>query len=136
MSKSINKVILVGYVGQDPETAILRDNLRVANFSLATNRQWKDKSGQQREETDWHRCKVWNELADIVQERVKKGDQLYIEGRLKYDKVEKDGETKYYTSIIVSQLVMLDGGGSKRGKKREQFIPRELGDRNQEDLPF
>ena len=137
MSKSINKVILIGHVGQDPETAILTDNLKVANFSLATNRRWTDMSGRQREETDWHRCKVWNELADIVQEWVKKGDQLYIEGRIKYDKVESfKGEMKIYTSIIVSQLIILGGGKPKRGRTREQFVPHELGDRNQEDLPF
>ena len=141
MSKSINKVILIGHVGQDPKIAILPGDKKVANFSLATNRQWKDKHGQEREDVSWHRCSVFDKLADIVESWVKKGDQLYVEGRIQYNTSEADdGKVTYWTTVIVSQLVMLGGGGprvkSKRKGRKEQFIPRELGDRNEEDLPF
>ena len=139
MSKSINKVILIGHVGGDPEIKVTYNEQKVANFNLATNRQWKDKHGKDHDEVDWHRCVAWDGLVEVIEEWVKKGDQLYIEGRIKYDKAETDGEVKYYTSIVVSQMVMLGGGGprikSKRGKG-SQFVPRELGDRNEEDLPF
>ena len=88
MSRSLNKVILIGNLGSDPEVRSATGGNRVANFSLATSRQWNDASGVKQEKTEWHRCVAWNSkvstLADIVEKYVKKGDKLYIEGRIEY----------------------------------------------------
>ena len=138
MSKSINKVILVGFVGNDPEGRILEGGRKAVNFPLATNRYWKDKHGRSCNDVSWHKCLVFDGLADIVESWVKKGGRLYVEGRIQYNTSEaSDGKTTYWTNIVVTELVMLDSKQPKsKGKKREQFIPHELGDRNQEDLPF
>jgi single-strand DNA-binding protein len=118
MSRSLNKVTLIGNLGSDPEVRSATGGNRVANFSLATSRQWNDQSGNKQEKTEWHRCVVWNskvsQLADIVEKYVKKGDKLYVEGRIEYRQwQDKDGQTKYSTEINVRELIMLSpkGGG-------------------------
>lgn len=117
MSRSLNKVTLIGNVGGDPEVRSTTGGNRVATFSLATSRAWNDASGGKQEKTEWHRCVVWNSkastLADIVERYVKKGDKLYVEGRIEYRQwQDKDGQTKYSTEINVRELIML---GSPRG---------------------
>jgi len=117
MSRSLNKVTLIGNLGSDPEVRSATGGNRVANFSLATSRQWNDASGAKQEKTEWHRCVAWNSksstLADIVERYVKKGDKLYVEGRIEYRQwQDKDGQTKYATEINVRELIML---GSPRG---------------------
>ena len=120
MSRSLNKVTLIGNLGSDPEVRSAAGGNRVANFSLATSRSWNDQSGNKQEKTEWHRCVVWNskssQLADIVEKYVKKGDKLYVEGRIEYRQwQDKDGQTKYSTEINVRELIMLGsprGGGS------------------------
>ncbi|HEU4994691.1 MAG TPA: single-stranded DNA-binding protein [Gemmatimonadaceae bacterium] len=117
MSRSLNKVTLIGNVGGDPEVRSTTGGNRVATFSLATSRTWNDASGGKQEKTEWHRCVVWNSkastLADIVERYVKKGDKLYVEGRIEYRQwQDKDGQTKYSTEINVRELIML---GSPRG---------------------
>ena len=119
MSRSLNKVTLIGNLGSDPEVRSATGGNRVANFSLATSRQWNDQNGNKQEKTEWHRCVVWNskasQLADIVEKYVKKGDKLYVEGRIEYRQwQDKDGQTKYSTEINVRELIMLSpkGGGS------------------------
>jgi single-strand DNA-binding protein len=117
VSRSLNKVALIGNVGADPEVRSVTGGNRVATFSLATSRQWNDASGAKQEKTEWHRCVVWNtkasQLADIVERYVKKGDKLYIEGRIEYRQwQDKDGQTRYSTEINVRELIML---GSPRG---------------------
>lgn len=117
MSRSLNKVTLIGNVGADPEVRSTNGGNRVATFSLATSRVWNDASGAKQEKTEWHRCVVWNSkvstLADIVERYVKKGDKLYVEGRIEYRQwQDKDGQTKYSTEINVRELIML---GSARG---------------------
>lgn len=117
MSRSLNKVILIGNLGSDPEVRSTTGGNRVATFSLATSRSWNDASGTKQEKTEWHRCVVWNSkastLADIVERYVKKGDKLYVEGRIEYRQwQDKDGQTKYSTEINVRELIML---GSPRG---------------------
>jgi len=111
----LNKVILIGNLGSDPEVRSTTGGNRVATFSLATSRSWNDASGQKQEKTEWHRCVVWNSktstLADIVERYVKKGDKLYVEGRIEYRQwQDKDGQTKYSTEINVRELIMLGGG--------------------------
>lgn len=123
MSRSLNKVQLIGNLGSDPEVRSATGGNRVANFSLATSRSWNDASGTKQEKTEWHRCVVWNskasQLADIVERYVKKGDKLYVEGRIEYRQwQDKDGQTKYSTEINVRELIMLGsprGGGSDSG---------------------
>ena len=121
MSRSLNKVMLIGNVGNDPEIRATSGGARVAKLSLATNRSWSDRSGQQQEKTEWHRLTFFGRLVDIVEQWVKKGDRLYVEGRIEYSQTEGEGGTKYWTDIVVSEMVMLgstgsggSGGGSSR----------------------
>ncbi len=117
MSRSLNKVMLIGNVGSEPDIRATSSGTQVAKVSLATNRQWKDGSGQQKEKTEWHRLTFFGRLVDIVDQWVKKGDRLYVEGRIEYSESETDGQKKYWTDIIVAEMVMLgstaggDGGG-------------------------
>jgi single-strand DNA-binding protein len=126
MSRSLNKVTLIGNLGSDPEVRSVTGGDRVANFSLATSRQWNDASGAKQEKTEWHRCVAWKQLADVVEKYVKKGDKLYIEGRIEYRQYQdKDGVTKYATDINVRELIMLgskggvpDGAGASRAPSK------------------
>jgi single-strand DNA-binding protein len=121
VSRSLNKVMLIGNLGSDPEVRSTTGGNRVATFSLATSRSWNDASGAKQEKTEWHRCVVWNSkvstLADIAERYVKKGDKLYVEGRIEYRQwQDKDGQTKYSTEINVRELIMLGSGrGSSAG---------------------
>src|SRR5437868_12623497 len=112
--------MLIGNLGSDPEVRSTTGGNRVATFSLATSRTWNDASGAKQEKTEWHRCVVWNSkastLADVVERYVKKGDKLYVEGRIEYRQwQDKDGQTRYSTEINVRELIMLGGAGSSRG---------------------
>src|SRR5438067_5480108 len=120
VSRSLNKVTLIGNLGNDPEVRSTTGGNRVATFSLATSRTWNDNSGNKQEKTEWHRCVVWNtkssQLADIVERYVKKGDKLYVEGRIEYRQwQDKDGQTRYSTEINVRELIMLGGGKGGSG---------------------
>jgi single-strand DNA-binding protein len=127
VSRSLNKVSLIGNLGNDPEVRSTTGGNRVATFSLATSRSWNDASGSRQEKTEWHRCVVWNtktsQLADIVERYVKKGDKLYVEGRIEYRQwQDKEGQTRYSTEINVRELIMLTsksqsgaGGGDFEG---------------------
>ena len=117
MSRSLNKVTLIGNLGNDPEVRATPGGNRVATFSLATSRSWNDAAGAKQEKTEWHRCVVWNskasQLADIVERYVKKGDKIYVEGRIEYRQwQDKEGQTRYSTEINVRELIML---GAPRG---------------------
>jgi single-strand DNA-binding protein len=116
VSRSLNKVTLIGNLGNDPEVRSTTGGNRVATFSLATSRTWNDAAGAKQEKTEWHRCVVWNtkgsQLADIVEKYVKKGDKLYVEGRIEYRQwQDKDGQTRYSTEINVRELIMIGGKG-------------------------
>ncbi len=115
MSRSLNKVTLIGNLGNDPEVRSTSGGNRVANFSLATSRSWNNQAGDKQEKTEWHKCVVWNskgsQLADIVEKYVKKGDKIYVEGRIEYRQyTDKEGQTRYATEINVRELLMLGGG--------------------------
>ena len=121
MSRSLNKVTLIGNLGNDPEVRSTTGGNRVATFSLATSRSWNDAGGTKQEKTEWHRCVVWNtknsQLADIVEKYVHKGDKIYVEGRIEYRQwQDKENQTRYSTEINVRELLMLGGGagGSPR----------------------
>ena len=109
---SVNTVILVGNLGRDPEVRFMPNGEAVANFSIATTENWKDKSGVKQEKTEWHNIVMYRRLAEIAGEYLKKGRPVYIEGRLQTRKWEKDGVTRYTTEIIGDQMQML---GSKEG---------------------
>ncbi|MEX0837316.1 MAG: single-stranded DNA-binding protein [Gemmatimonadota bacterium] len=117
MSRSLNKVMLIGNVGNDPEIRATGSGARVAKLSLATNRTWSDRAGQQQERTEWHRLTFFGRVVDIVEQWVKKGDRLYVEGRIEYSQVEGEGGTRYFTDIVVNDMVMLGspGPGSSSG---------------------
>ena len=117
---SVNKVILIGNLGRDPETRFLPSGSAVANISVATTDTWKDKtSGEKKEATEWHRVVFFGRLAEIVGEYLKKGSQVYVEGRLQTRKYEKDGQDHYSTEIVADTMKMLGsrsgmGGGEPR----------------------
>ena len=107
MSRSVNKIILVGNVGRDPEIRETQNGNRVANLSLATNRRGATSNGEAEERTDWHRLTLWNRLAQFADEYVNKGDRVYVEGRLEYDSYERDGVTIPTADVQVRELVLL-----------------------------
>lgn len=112
MSRSLNKVMLIGNVGSDPEIRATSSGARVAKLSLATNRTFQDRSGQQQERTDWHRLTFFGRLAEIVEQWVHKGHRLYVEGRIEYSQTQDEqGGTRYWTDVVVNDMVMLGGTG-------------------------
>jgi single-strand DNA-binding protein len=120
VSRSLNKIMLIGNLGNDPEIRTTNNGSKVASFSLATTRQWNSASGEKQEKTEWHKCIAWNTggkgtgLADIIERYVKKGDKLYVEGRVEYRQFEdKEKQTRYVTEINVREILLL--GGSKGG---------------------
>ena len=109
----VNKVILIGNVGNDPEVKYIKEDVPVAKFSLATSESYKNRAGEKVTNTEWHNIVVWRGLAKVVEKYVKKGSKLYIEGKLTHRKYEdKDGQTKYFTEIVCRDLSMLDSKGS------------------------
>jgi single-strand DNA-binding protein len=114
MARGINKVILVGNLGQDPETRYMPSGGAVTNFTLATNESWKDKqTGEQKERTEWHRVAMFNRLAEIAAEYLRKGSQVYVEGKLRTRKwQDKDGNDRYTTEVIADEMQMLGGRGT------------------------
>ncbi|MFL2872125.1 MAG: single-stranded DNA-binding protein [Pseudohongiellaceae bacterium] len=112
-SRGVNKVILVGNVGNDPEVRYMPNGNAVANVSVATSDSWKDRNtGDQQERTEWHRVVFFNRLAEIVEQYVKKGTKLYLEGRLQTRSWEQDGAKRYSTEIVASEMQMLDSRGA------------------------
>jgi single-strand DNA-binding protein len=144
MAKSINKVILVGNVGKDPEIKYTPNGVPVAKFSLATNERFKDKSGEWRDRTEWHNVLAWQRLAEIVGEFVQKGSKLYIEGKLQSSSWEdrNSGEKRYRTEIVARDVVLL--GSPERSSDADRDIPegeREsvhagTGETDDCDIPF
>ena len=117
MARGVNKVILVGNCGQDPETRFMPSGGAVTNLSIATSESWKDKtSGEPQERTEWHRVVLFNRLAEIAGEYVKKGSKLYVEGSLRTRKWQgQDGQDRYTTEIVGSEMQMLDSRNSQGG---------------------
>jgi single-strand DNA-binding protein len=125
---SVNKVILIGNLGRDPEVRYAPSGSAIANVTIATSRQWKDKtSGERQEETEWHRVVFYDRLAEIAGEYLKKGKSVYVEGRLKTRKwTDKDGVEKYTTEIVAQEMTMLggrEGGGMGGGGEDSGAAP-------------
>jgi single-strand DNA-binding protein len=117
MARGVNKVIIVGNLGQDPETRYMPSGAAVTNFTVATNESWKDKqTGEQKDRTEWHRVAMFNRLAEIAAEYLRKGSQVYIEGKLRTRKWQgQDGNDRYTTEIIADEMQMLGGRGGGGG---------------------
>lgn len=121
MSRSLNRVQLIGNLGADPEVRSTSNGGRVANLSIATSRQWKGASGDKQEKTEWHKIVLWNNkganLADIAERYCKKGDKIYVEGRIDYRSwQDKDGQTRYTTEIVATEILLLGGKGQGGGE--------------------
>lgn len=142
-SRGVNKVILIGAVGKDPEQKSLPSGGMVVNFSLATSESWKDKqTGQQQEVVEWHKLVSFGKLAEIIAQYVKKGSKLYIEGSLKTRSWEQDGAKRYATEIVVSEMQLLDSkpqdSGHQTGQQPSQGRAPQppVNDFDDENLPF
>jgi single-strand DNA-binding protein len=158
VSRSLNKVTLIGNLGADPEVRSTGSGLRVATLSVATSRQWSNQSGERQEKTEWHRVVLWNtkfsQLADLAEKYLKKGDKVYLEGRIEYRTWEdREGKTRYTTEINAREMIMLSGRAGGGGDdapaptraakpaagegKSESFddFPEAL-DEEEDDLPF
>jgi len=159
VSRSLNKVTLIGNLGADPEVRSTNNGSRVATLSLATSRQWNDQKGEKQEKTEWHRVICWNNkgfmLADLAEKYMKKGDKVYIEGRIEYRTWEdKEKQTRYTTEIIAREIILLGSRGAggegsgdfARAKATAKATPEgktesldafpEALDEEDDDLPF
>lgn len=105
---TLNRVQLIGRLGRDPESKFTPTGKKVCHFSLAVSARWKDKNGETREVTEWVNIEAWGRLGEVCQEYLKKGSLIYVEGRLKTDKYEDKGETKYFTKVVAQSLQFLD----------------------------
>ncbi len=137
----INKAIILGRLGRDPEVRYTQDGRAIANFSVATSEEWKDKdSGEKKERTEWHRIVAFGRLGEICGEYLSKGRQVYVEGRLQTRSWEKDGVTRYTTEIVAANMQMLDsksvaGGNNDYMPPMDDAMPSEVGP-GDDDIPF
>jgi len=142
----INKVILVGNLGQDPEVKYTAGGVAVTTLSLATSESWKDKdTGQDQEKTEWHRVVLWRRLAEIAGEYLKKGSKVYIEGQLQTRKWEQDGQTRYTTEVVGRDMQFLDSRGNTSSDSSSTYedVNQDMGSQNlpdsgitDDDIPF
>ena len=147
MARGVNKVILIGNLGGDPEVRFTPDGVAVANFSLATTESWKDRNGERQERTEWHRLVLWRQLEESAKNYLRKGSKRYVEGKLQtrsWD--DQSGQKRYTTEVVVNEMEMLDsreggggggnmgGGGSDPGPSQPPPYNPQGGD--DDDLPF
>ncbi len=146
----VNKVIIIGRLGRDPEVRYTPDGTAVANFTVATSQEWKDKnSGEKKEKTEWHRVVVFRKLAELCGEYLAKGRQVYVDGRLQTRQWEKDGQTHYTTEIVANEVQFLggrdtrdnSGGGAGLPQNIEDTYgpiagPAQNGPTGEDDIPF
>lgn len=138
---SVNKVILIGNIGSDPEVKTTPSGVQVANFSLATTESWTDKAGERQERAEWHRLVLWRKLAEIAGQYLKKGAKIYIEGKLQTRSWEdQSGQKRYTTEVVVDQMEMLDSKGQQQsddgyGAPAPIAEPAGSGS-DDDDLPF
>ena len=131
----VNKVILIGNLGKDPEVKYLDNGVAVANFSLATTEKYKNKEGEKVSQTEWHNIVLWRGLAEVAEKYLKKGASVYIEGKIKTRKWEdKDGNTRYNTEILADNITML--GGKKDSQENPINPSQETASDKADDLPF
>ena len=147
MAKSLNKVMLIGNLGKDPELRFTSSGVPVATFTMATNESWKDQEGNLQERTEWHNIVAWRKLAEICGEWLKKGKKVYIEGRIQtrsYDD-KNTGAKKYMTEIVADSMIMLDGksagapqesSGASQESSGASSTPDPAAGASNDDLPF
>ena len=148
---SVNKVILVGNVGRDPEVKYVEQDVPFARFTLATSESYRAKNGERVESTEWHNIVLWRGLAKVAEQYVKKGSKLFIEGKITHRQYEQDGITKYFTEIVGNNMVMLDSKESRErpgdpsptpeitsssNSSKEVNEPEIDDDSGDDDLPF
>ena len=137
---SVNKVILVGRLGADPEVKHLQNDRAVCNLSVATSEQWKDKqTGQKQEKTEWHRVTVWGEQAENCGKFLAKGREVYIEGKLQTRSYEKDGQKHYATDVVADRVVFLGGGGDRDAASQAPRKDHDTGSQvppGDDEIPF
>ena len=147
MARGINKVIIVGNLGQDPDTRYMPSGAAVTNFTVATNESWKDKeTGEQKDRTEWHKITMFGRLAEVSAEYLRKGSQVYIEGKLRTEKwKDKDGNERYTTKIIADEMQMLGGRGGGGAPMQDSGAsqgappsppPQGSADEFDDDIPF
>lgn len=130
---SVNKVILVGNVGRDPEVKYVEQDVPLARFTLATSESYRAKNGERVESTEWHNVVLWRGLAKVAEQYVKKGSKLYIEGKITHRQYEQDGVTKYFTEIVGNNMVMLDSKGQSENRGNESESIDKAGSVQQKD---
>ena len=132
----LNKVMVIGNVGQDPDIRYAPSGAAVTTFSLAVNSSWTDReSGEKRENTEWINFTAFGKRAEVIAEHVRKGSQLYVEGRMKTDKVEKEDETRYYTKVVVDNFKFL-GSRTSEEKQERPRQPEPKQESLDDDIPF
>jgi single-strand DNA-binding protein len=140
MAKDLNKVMLIGRLGQDPELKFTQSGIAVAKFSLATSQSWKDQDGNNQEKTEWHNIVVWRKLAEICAEYLKKGSKVYCEGSLSTGSWEDENKKKHYkTEVVLSDMIMLDtkgSSGSAAAAPKDVEVEVENQSSKDDDLPF
>lgn len=137
MARSVNKVILVGNLGKDPELRYTSSGVAVATFSIATNESWKDPDGNLQERTQWHNIVAWRKLAEICGEYLKKGGKIYAEGRLQHRNYDdKNGVKRYVTEVVLDEMVMLDSRGGNQSFEKTPPRSEEQQADSANDLPF
>ena len=138
-SRGVNKAIIVGNVGDDPDIRTMPNGNQVVNLSIATSDEWKDKNtGEKKEKTEWHRCVFFNKIADIAAQYVNKGSKIYVEGRLQTRSYEQDGVKKYSTEIVVNDMQMLDSKNTNSNNEVKEASNNDIAkfDSFDDDIPF
>jgi single-strand DNA-binding protein len=136
MAKGLNKVMLIGRLGKDPELKYTEKGTAYCNFSIATDESYKDENGNKVERTEWHNIVAWRKLAEICQQYLKKGSKIYSEGKLQTDSYEKDGIKRYSTKIVMTDMTMLDSKGSADKVSDDATKVVNAGSAEEDDLPF
>lgn len=138
MANSVNKVILVGNLGKDPEIRMLESGTKVATFSMATTEKFKDKvTGEQRSQTDWHNIVMWRNMAELAEKYLRKGMQIYLEGKLRTRSwQDKDGNNRYTTEVVAESMVMMSRGGDGNSNTAMNDSSSEMDNTTMDDLPF
>lgn len=140
MARDLNKAMLIGRLGQDPELKYTQSGIAVVSFSVATGLKWKDQEGNWQEKTEWHNLKAWRGLAETISTYLKKGSKVYVEGRLETSNWEDENKKKHYkTEIVVDEMIMLDSKGDRDNTQSSNTSSKPAANTNaatDDDLPF
>ncbi len=137
MAKDLNKVLLIGRLGQDPELKYTQSGIAVAKFSVATSQQWKDQDGNTQDRTEWHNVVAWRRLGEICAEYLKKGSKVYLEGALSTSSWEDENKKKHYrTEVVLNDMIMLDAKGAAADNSGSSSVSESSSAASEDDLPF